>query len=91
MAEKRTRRKHTKAKSTGRVPMYDTGRMRSRTINMPDSMYERLGEEAAIRELKGGESDMARKIFEWFFDAIDRQRGDADTNKIFDEVLKNPT
>lgn len=71
--KKKVKQVTAKKNQAGRRTKY-AKRMEVHTINMPDWMYVRLGSEASLF----GQSDassMQRMINEWFFDAIDRQRG----------------
>lgn len=73
MARNKAKSKTPNSNRAGRISFYGE-RMRPKTINMPESMYSRLGKEANIRSLPGGESEMQRLINEWFFTALDDQR-----------------
>lgn len=78
--------KKTQNNGPGRRPIPEDQRrtklLKQRTVNMSDEMWQRLQNEASIRNMDAAE--LNRQVIEWFFTSLDTKRGDSEANKLFD-------
>ena len=58
---------------------------KKRYDGLSNTQYERLKKESSSRGIDTRQ--LLRQIVDWYFTAIDTKRGDAEKNKIFDNIV----
>lgn len=57
-----------------------------RPDGLTNGMYERALREVDVQNL-GSFAALNRRVWEWYFTALDTQRGDSDAHELFDDIV----